>query len=1176
MKQNLPLLFLIFSCLIGKVTYAQISADDSGCISSTDSWTPAGSISGHNTYQTTLNSSGAPCRIQWSVSNNRWEIIAAVEADGVFNDLLYYNSTNTSPNPPALSVGGWTDSGFGCGPLTKFEGPYTSTTAPDNVAPVVTDVNISISGATGIGGAYKIGDTITATWNNSASGDNNTDIASVTINFSLFGGGTAVAATNSGGIWTATYTITPGDGNIDGIYCNVAVKATDLSGNSTTQYDDTFAVADNIAPGVSDEFISISGASGTGGAFKIGNTVTVTWNNGHYLNGGQGNGDVISSVTVNFSQFGGGTAVTATKSGDIWTATYTITAGSIDATSRNVSLTVTDNAGNSKTAADGTNATVDNIAPVVTDARISISGATGTGGAYKIGDTVTAIWNNTAGGDNNGDPVSATVNFSQFGGGLAVAATNSSNTWTATYTITAGTISATNRNVSVTATDNAGNATTRADGINATVDNTAPAITGVNVPTDDTYGIGAELSFQLIFSENIIVDANGGAPRLALSLGNGIVYAENVTSSVSNRLNFSYTVKSGDVDLNGITINALEANGGTIKDANGNNALLTLNNVQSTANVLVDGIAPTTTVNLVSLSNDNGVSSSDLITNVASQIISGTLSANLAAGEQVFVSLTGVIYYPATAAAGSNTFSIPFNLTGNSTIYVYVRDAVGNQGTIFSKAYTLDTTAPTTTVATMSLSNDTGIDNSDFITNVAAQTVSGTLSANLLTGERLLISFDNGSTFSNATASAGSNTWSKSVTLAGNNTIIAVIEDAAGNRSSSFSKAYVLDATAPATTVSTATFSADSGPSATDFITKTAAQTISGTLSANLVSGERVMFSLNNGNSYAVALAVAGSSSWLINETIVSGSNTFKVVVEDAAGNRGTVFSQAYTLDTTAPATTVSSTVGASGANTGTSPVPFTVTFSESVSGFAEADISVNNGTIANLSGTGTTYSFNVIPSTNGNINVNIAAGATYDAAGNTNIAASQFSINYQQPLPVSLIVFTAKIDGNATKLQWSTASESNNKFFSILRSGNGKDFVELTKVDGQKTTQNRNTYFYQDKSPLNGNNYYKLLQQDINGTVTELGIRAVNFAIQAKSALTLAPNPAISDVNIYFPQGTYKIEIIDASGQLVQAVTTDRSATAYPYAVSGIKAGLYVVRSFGTYGLLTTKLIKQ
>jgi len=56
---------------------------------------------------------------------------------------------------------------------------------------------------------------------------------------------------------------------------------------------------------------------------------------------------------------------------------------------------------------------------ILTDARIGLRGGTGPGGAFKIGDTVTATWNNTAGSINL-DIASVSVNFSQFGGGAAV------------------------------------------------------------------------------------------------------------------------------------------------------------------------------------------------------------------------------------------------------------------------------------------------------------------------------------------------------------------------------------------------------------------------------------------------------------------------------------------------------------------------------------------------------------------------------------------------------------------------------------------------------------------------------------------------------------------------------------------------------------------------------------
>src|SRR5204862_6013165 len=128
-------------------------------------------------------------------------------------------------------------------------------------------------------------------------------------------------------------------------------------------------------------------------------------------------------------------------------------------------------------------------APTVTDAKITLTGATGTSGAFKIGDTVTAVWNNTAAGDNNADTASVTVNFSAFGGGTAVAAANTSNTWKASFAVVAAT-DATNLNVAVTATDDAGNVTTTADTSNATVDNIAPSLTDANITIGGGTGTG--------------------------------------------------------------------------------------------------------------------------------------------------------------------------------------------------------------------------------------------------------------------------------------------------------------------------------------------------------------------------------------------------------------------------------------------------------------------------------------------------------------------------------------------------------------------------------------------------------------------------------------------------------------------------------------------------------------
>ncbi|WP_332914508.1 MBG domain-containing protein, partial [Algoriphagus boritolerans] len=150
-----------------------------------------------------------------------------------------------------------------------------------------------------------------------------------------------------------------------------------------------------------------------------------------------------------------------------------------------------------------------NIPPIVTDENISIAGGTGTGGIFKIGDTITATWNNTAAGDNNSEEITTvTVDFTHFGGGAAVVATNNSGTWTAAYTLIAGDIDSGNRNVSVTATYSSNQATTTADTSNATVDNIAPAVSGFT-PVNSATGVALQPTLTITFDDEVILGNTG-------------------------------------------------------------------------------------------------------------------------------------------------------------------------------------------------------------------------------------------------------------------------------------------------------------------------------------------------------------------------------------------------------------------------------------------------------------------------------------------------------------------------------------------------------------------------------------------------------------------------------------------------------------------------------------------
>ena len=84
-----------------------------------------------------------------------------------------------------------------------------------------------------------------------------------------------------------------------------------------------------------------SSASGSSEYYIIGDEITVRWDNSSSSPGD--NNSNLSAVTANFSEFGGGVLVDMTEDSGIYTATYTILSGSIDATNLNVFITATDN-----------------------------------------------------------------------------------------------------------------------------------------------------------------------------------------------------------------------------------------------------------------------------------------------------------------------------------------------------------------------------------------------------------------------------------------------------------------------------------------------------------------------------------------------------------------------------------------------------------------------------------------------------------------------------------------------------------------------------------------------------------------------------------------------------------------------------------------------------------------
>ena len=86
-------------------------------------------------------------------------------------------------------------------------------------------------------------------------------------------------------------------------------------------------------------------------------------------------------------------------------------------------------------------------------------------------------------------------------------------------------------------------------------------------------------------------------------------------------------------------------------------------------------------------------------------------------------------------------------------------------------------------------------------------------------------------------------------------------------------------------------------------------------------------------------------------------------------------------------------------------------------------------------------------------------------------------------PLPVEWLFFDAIAMDRSIELQWKTASEINNDYFTVLRSADGYNFEPIALVNGSGTTSTVSEYQWTDTRPLPGLNYYQLRQTDFDGT---------------------------------------------------------------------------------------------
>ncbi|MBL0341089.1 MAG: hypothetical protein IPP71_09290 [Bacteroidetes bacterium] len=123
---------------------------------------------------------------------------------------------------------------------------------------------------------------------------------------------------------------------------------------------------------------------------------------------------------------------------------------------------------------------------------------------------------------------------------------------------------------------------------------------------------------------------------------------------------------------------------------------------------------------------------------------------------------------------------------------------------------------------------------------------------------------------------------------------------------------------------------------------------------------------------------------------------------------------------------------------------------------------------------------------------------------------ASGFGFGFADPggpLPIQLVDFSAQLINDHVDLNWTTASEINNDYFTIQRSANAIEWENLQHIDGAGNSNSPRNYNLSDMHPLEGISYYRLKQTDFNGNTSNSKILKVQKGDFAN--LKIYPNPA-------------------------------------------------------------------
>jgi len=185
----------------------------------------------------------------------------------------------------------------------------------------------------------------------------------------------------------------------------------------------------------------------------------------------------------------------------------------------------------------------------------------------------------------------------------------------------------------------------------------------------------------------------------------------------------------------------------------------------------------------------------------------------------------------------------------------------------------------------------------------------------------------------------------------------------------------------------------------------------------------------------------------------------------------------------------------------------------------------------------------------------------------NEYVLATKNGVN---PLPIDLLSFEVIMKDGSSRIEWATATEMNNDFFTVERSTDRVSFVAIATVKGAGNSSSKKSYFTTDPDPVSGTSYYRLKQTDYDGKSETFKPVAFNFknniADKSFEIVRAYPNPFSSNFTVDLEcqtAGILTFQLSSSDGKIIKQEVLDcnEGSNTYSYTdQTGLNSGIYIL----------------